>query len=74
MESRAAQKNDMLIMSEVRKSSLAFTAWGTPCNSLFASFSLTCCHFICLFFYRSLSIFLYSPHSLPLPGLVGLRH
>lgn len=68
MESRAALKNDMLIMSEVRKSSLAFNAWGTRCNSLFASFSLslTCCHFICLsfFFIFPSPAFFYTPHSL----------
>lgn len=80
MKSRAAQKNDMLIMSEVRKSSLAFNAWGTRCNSLFASFSLTCCHYICLFFlfFLSFPLQLFStppfPPPLSLPGLVGLRH
>lgn len=67
MESRAAQKNDMLIMSEVRKSSLAFNAWGTRFNSLFASFSLslTCCHFICLSFFLSFPLQLFSTPPIP---------
>lgn len=59
MVSRAARekKNDMLIMSEVRTSSLAFNAWGTPCK-------LPLCLFLphLLSLYLSLSFF-FSVHS-----------
>lgn len=60
----------MLIMSEVRKSSLAFNAWGARCNSLFASFSLSlsCRHFSCLsFFFLSFPLQLFTQPPNPPP-------
>lgn len=63
-------KKDMLIMSEVGRSSLAFNARGTQCNSLFTSFCPACCHFICLLFFLDLSIskFMYGPSSSKAPS------
>lgn len=68
-------KKDMLIMSEVGRSSLAFNARGTRCNSLFTSFCPACCHFICLLFFPlDLSIFPSpAPPWLPLPGPCGIE-
>ena len=66
----------MLIMSEVRTSSAAFYAWGPQCNSLFTSFSvsLTCCHFICLFFLSfPLQPFVQPPPSHRPCGIEALR-
>lgn len=75
MENRAAKKNDMLIMSEVRESSLAFYAWGTRCNSLSAALSLSLPHSDVTssvsFFYLSLfSFFIRLPHP-PCTGPCG---